>query len=410
MTDSDRQRQRKAVFWNMMLSGINALQSAVMLLMVTQLCGSEEGGVFAIAYATSQLMYTVGSYSFRTFHATDTDTVYLYRDYSRARVVTCCTMAVVSVLYCLFQQYDPEKSALVLAACAYRLIEAVEDLNHGELQRRGYLDVAGRGGTLRILLCDAMFLLLLLATKNALIAMLGTASVTLLITLLANRVYRPLFAEVAAPVHQEKSRQLLIDCFPLFVSGCLGMYNANAAKYAIDACMGNEAQTYYSVLFMPTFTIGLLSGMIFSPQFKHMSEVWNGGERAVFQRMVLRQVAIIAVLAAGITLFGVLAGLRLLGVIYGLDLSGYTLCFAILLVGGGLSALCGYLGGCLTIMRRQKSLLVLSCVVAVTALIFSKPLVSQYGLIGACCSYLLLRTIEACGDVALFIWYYKQRK
>ena len=241
-------------------------------------------------------------------------------------------------------------------------------------------------------------------------AMLGTAAVALLITLLANRMYRPLFVEDAVSVHQGKGRQLLIDCFPLFVSGCVWMYNINAARYAIDACLDNETQIYYSVLFIPVFIVDLLSGMIFRPQLKHMSEVWNGGERTMFRRMVLRQVEIIAVLATGITLFGILAGLRLLGIIYGLELSGYVLCFAILLVGGGLSALCGYLGGCLTIMRRQKSLLALNCVVAVTALIVSKPLVSQYGLMGACCSYLLLRAIETCGDVSLFIWYYKQRK
>lgn len=405
-----RDSQRKAVFWNMTFSGANALQSAVTLLLVTRLCGSVVGGVFAIAYTTSQLMYMVGNYSFRNFHATDTNRTYLYRDYSRARMVTCCAMAIFSALYCLLRQYDPAKTGMVLAACAYRLIEATEDLDHGELQRRGHLDAAGREGTLRLLLCDGIFLLLLLATRNPLVAILGMVAVALALTLLAHRLYGPLLAEGRTAVGQAKAKQLLLDCFPLFAAGCLAVYNTNAAKYAIDSCLDNEAQTYYSVIFMPVFTINLLSGMVFRPQLKHMSELWNSGERGRFQRMVLWQVAVIVVLAAVITLFGVFIGLWLLGLLYGLELSDYTAHFTILLVGGGLSALYTYMECCLTVMRRQKALLPLGCVVAVAALAASGPLVGRHGLLGACESYLLLMVIAALGAVALFAWYYTRDK
>lgn len=405
-----KQIERKSAFWNMMFSGINALQSAVMLLMVTRICGAETGGIFAIAYTTSQLMYMVGGYSFRNFHATDTNNIYTYLDYGRARVVTCCGMAAASTLYCLLRQYDSGKSAVVLAACGYRLIEAVEDLDHGELQRKGRLDVAGREGTLRILLCDALFLLLLLVIKNALVAMMGTAAAALLITLIAHRAYKPLLEDALPSASFKKSKKLLLDCFPLFAAGCLAMYNTNAAKYAIDTCLGNEAQTYYSVIFMPIFTINLLSGMVFRPQLKRMSELWNGKDYGSFRRMVLRQVVVIVALAVAITLFGVFAGLWLLGLLYGLELSDYTTLFVILLVGGGLSALYSYMECCLTIMRRQRALLALGSVVAVTALATSRPLVSQYGMAGACWSYLLLMLIEACGSTAVFVWYYKQER
>lgn len=405
-----KQIERRSAFWNMMFSGINALQSAIMLLMVTRLCGAEAGGIFAIAYTTSQLMYTVGSYSFRNFHATDTNNVYTYCDYRRARVMTCCGMVMTSVLYCLLRQYDPKKSAVVLAACAYRLIEAVEDLDHGELQRRGHLDVAGREGTLRILICDALFLWLLLVVRNALVAIIGTAVTALLITQVAHKSYGPFFESDHPSELREKGKRLLSDCFPLFAAGCLSMYNTNAAKYAIDACLGSEAQTYYSVIFMPVFTINLLSGMVFRPRLKRMSEFWNSRAYGIFRRMVLQQVAIIAVLTAAITMFGIFAGLRLLGILYGLELSNYTTQFAILLVGGGLSAFYSYMECCLTVMRRQKALLILGCVVVITALVASRPLVSHYGLVGACWSYLLLMLIEVCGSVAAFTWCCKHRK
>ena len=405
-----KQCEDKAAFWNMTFSGLNALQSAVMLLLVTRLCGPEAGGVFTIAYTTSQLMYTVGSYSFRNFHATDTNRVYSYGAYSRARTVTCCAMAIAGTLYCLLRQYDPAKTGMVLAACAYRLIEAVEDLDHGELQRKGYLDVAGREGTLRLLLCDGTFLLLLLGTRSSLAAMLGAATMALAVTVLAHRVYGLLLEEDSLPVGRRKVRQLLLDCFPLFAAGCLAMYNANAAKYAIDARLGDRAQTYYSVIFMPVFTINLLSGMVFRPQLKRMSELWNGGDWAEFRRVVLRQVAVIAALAAGITLFGVSVGLRLLGLLYGLELSGYTVHFTILLAGGGLSALYSYMECCLTVMRRQRVLLPLGCVVAAAALLTADVLVTRAGLTGACWVYLGIMLIEALGAAGFTAVFYRQGK
>lgn len=70
--DNGRDIPCKATLWSMAFIMIDALQSAVMLLAVTRLCGAETGGVFAIAYATAQLMYAVGTYYVRTFHATDT--------------------------------------------------------------------------------------------------------------------------------------------------------------------------------------------------------------------------------------------------------------------------------------------------------------------------------------------------
>lgn len=384
-----------------------ALQSAIMMMAVTRLCGVEDGGIFSIAYTTAQLMYAVGCYSSRTFQATDTGHVYSYADYSHARVVTCVGMAAASLIYCILRQYDVAKAGAVLVACAYKLIEVVEDLDHGELQREGRLDIAGRVGTFRVLLNDAIFFAVLLITRNMMAALAGSALVALIVTVWAHMHYKILFCKVAQACKGMTGR-LLLECFPLFVAGFLTIYITNASKYAIDVYWGDEVQAYFSVIFTPVFTINLLSGVIFQPQMRHMAVLWNSGELSEFRRLAFRQVFVIGILSISITAFGILIGLRLLGLIYGLILDPFVTEFAVLLMGGGFVALHHYMSACITVMRRQKFMLVLSVVTAITALFVSSALVSSNGLTGACWSYFLLMLIEAAMDVGLAVTFYFQ--
>ena len=398
----------KSLFWNMTFSVTNALQSAIMLLIVTRVCGIKDGGIFSIAYATSQLMYTVGGYSTRTFQATDTRYVYSYRDYSNARFVTCLGMMITASVYCAIRQYDLEKTEIVFAACIYKLIEAIEDLDHGELQREGRLDIAGRIGTFRIVLNDLTFFAILSATGDVKFALIGVAAVAALVVAITHQYYKVSFHREKQATQKKKISRLLWDCFPLFASGCLAMYVSNASKYAIDVYLGDETQTYFSVIFMPVFTINLLSGVCFRPQMKQMADFWNAREFKRFQKMIFRQVLVIIALSVSITTFGVLIGLRLLSLIYKLPLDSLAVEFAILLAGGGLVALYNYLYHCITIMRRQGSLLVQSAVVAATALIMSNIVTSRFGISGACWSYFLLTFLEAAGSIGLIGRFYCQ--
>ena len=52
--------ERKSVFWNMLFSMLQALQSAVMMMALTHVVSENEAGVLSIAYATAYLMYTIG--------------------------------------------------------------------------------------------------------------------------------------------------------------------------------------------------------------------------------------------------------------------------------------------------------------------------------------------------------------
>lgn len=399
---------QKSVFWNMTFSVLYAAQSAIMLISVTRFCGTEAGGTFSIAYATSQLMYYIGSYSCRAFHATDTCYTYSYEDYSNARLITCTIMLLVSIVYCILKKYTIEKVVIVLSACSYKLVEAIEDLDHGELQRKGRLDIAGQVGTLRVLITDIIFCIFLIITRNIAISFIYVTIVTIIIVIIAHKKYKVLFFQMINKKKKTHASKLLMDCFPLFITGFFEVYINNAPKYAIDIYLGNEIQAYFSVIFMPVFTIHLLSAVCFRPQLKNIAELWNKGEFNKFIYFIIRQVVVIVVISVVIIIFGVIFGLYLLGLIYNLSLNMFVFEFVILLLGGSFVALYTYMYNCITIMRKQKALLMLFGIIAVVAWLISDILVSCGGLTGACWSYLLLMFLEAIGGVGLFIKFYVQ--
>ena len=53
---------KKDYFWNTLGSVMSALASVLLLMIVTQVLGAYEGGIFALAFAVAQQFQTLGQY------------------------------------------------------------------------------------------------------------------------------------------------------------------------------------------------------------------------------------------------------------------------------------------------------------------------------------------------------------
>lgn len=382
--------ERKAAFWNMVFSMLSALQSAVMIMILTQCMGADEAGILSIAYATGYLMYTIGSYGVRDFQATDSQRHYTYREYRKLRLVSCIVMILCSLVYCLGKGYDRYKLTVVFLVCALKLIEAIEDLYHGEFQRLGRLDIAGRLGAYRLLLSYVIFGFFILVMHSLLVAISSIIVLSVIMTMITGIVLDE-YAVKTEETHRRKPLlELAIACFPLFVMLFLSIYISNAPKYAIDRCLSEREQAYYAIISMPIFTINLLSGIIYRPKLLHMAELWNKNNKTDFIKLIRKQVGIIIIISIGINFAGCTIGLKLLEILYGVSLVALKKEFAILLLGGGLVAIYGFFSACLTIMRKQAFMLGIAVFVMALAGIIANPMVQHAGLMGASVLYLIL--------------------
>jgi len=372
---------RQGILWNMVSSGIYSFQSAILLLAVTRIGGLKAAGVFSIAYSVSQMFASVGSYSMREYQVSDTKKRFLFPTYFSSRCVTVAVMLIACGSYALFQGFRGEKLAALFLLSAYRGIDGMEDVFSGEYQRHGRLDIAAKLQAIRIFLSSVMFVITFLFTKSivgAALAMLLTAAAVFCV-------------ETGAFASRFQSgrwcgngiKELLIACFPVCIGAFAYNYLVNSPKYAIDKLLSEETQAVFNILFMPVFVIAMLSAFVFKPLLYPMGEAWNNGERKRFVKMVLRQVGVIAGIAAAVVLGGSLLGIPVLAFIYGVDLSGYHGTFTMLLVFGGIAAMDAFGSAVLTVMRRQGYILVAYGIAFLLDLLLMERIVERFQLMGA---------------------------
>lgn len=386
--------QREAQIWHTVFSMMNALQSTLLLFLVTRIIGSDRAGVISLAFSVSYLMIMIGNYGVRNYQATDVNRRFGFREYRIHRWATCLLMALASVGYVALRGYAPDKAAIVLLCCLLKLIESVENVYHGEYQRANRLDVASKAGTIRIVLTVAAFVVALLLTDNLLLACLCMDLTALfsLTVLLAYTYSRIPTATAAAPADWKR---LFTICLPLFVSTFCYIYICNASKYALDRYDTEVIQGHYGMIFMPVFAINLISNCIYGPFLVRLAGYWNKNYIAPMRRFVRLQIVGILIITVAATAVGYLIGTQVLSLVFGVDLSAYRMQFTVLLVGSGMTALVDFATNLLTVIRRQNLQVLLYSIFAVVSFACTRVLVQQFSIAGAAFAYGLVMTTQA---------------
>lgn len=374
--------------WNMIGSVCYSFSSFYYLMLVTRICGVFDGGVFALAFATAQLLLTFGRYGMRTYQATDTERIYSFKEYGVSRIITCVGMVVLSLPYCLAMRYNDRRVLVFVLVAALKMIDAVEDVYHGELQRSGYVARMGKMLALRNTFSCVVFGLTIVYTNDLLL----TCSVTDVLSLVFCLIINGAAVRSCCPLDKRLSsahvQQLFAICFPIFVSTFLSLFLYNIPKYAIDRFLTEDYQTYYSVLFMPSFVITLFSEIITRPVLTTISVTWKD-DLPRFRRIVERIFLLIVVGTLGVVLGGHFIGRWLLELLYGVDLDRFKLHFIVLLVGGGVSAAVYISYNILISIRAQRYIIIGYAAVALGAAPITYAVVSRFGMLGAACSYLV---------------------
>ena len=381
-----------AFFWNMVGSSCYSVASFVYLMVVTRTCGVETAGFFSLSYATAQLLLTIGRYGMRTYHATDLDGQYSFRVYTYARVLTCTAMMAIGLAYSLIS-FDGQYILISVLVVLMKMVDAVEDLFHGQLQRTYHVETMGKLLAVRNVFSAAAFCVILVSGGSLLTACLVTAFSSLLFCLGINVVgtagcggFRD-----GVPTQVSAGRaafRLLKYCSPIFLGTFLSLLLYNIPKYAMAGILPDEYQTYYSILFMPSFVISLLCEFLFKPTITTIARLWQERQWKRFAAMVRTILLLIAGADVMILLGGDLIGRRLLELVYGVDLSGFRLHFLVLLAGGGFSAEVYMLYNILIAVRKDRLMLPIYGLAAILTVLPVRWMVTEFRMMGAAACYL----------------------
>ena len=402
---------RDSYLWNVLSASIYAMQSAIVLIVITHTVGLENAGVFSIAYAIASLMYYIGEYGVRKYQVSDINEEMSFTDYHSHRIVACAVALIVSMMYAanglMRLGYTPYKAYIVIVICLCKVIEAYSEVYFGRFQQVGRLDVSAKTNFYRISFGVIACIISLIITKNLAVSMTVWLVASIIALLTSNIFVYKDFAEIKLIFNWRQIFRIFRDCFPLFAGYFLMLYVGNAPKYAIDACMSDTDQAMYNFIFMPVFAIGMFANFIFNPILVKLAHRWDENRIGIFTKIVVRQVFVIA----GITLLAIAVALTIgppiLGLLFNADLSGYKTDLAILMVGGGMLALVNFYAVVVTVMRYQKHLITGYVVLAVAAGLMSDRVVETYGIRGATVLYTVLMaalSLIFCAITFWFIW------
>lgn len=384
---------KQSVFWNMMSSGLNSVVSMFLLLVVTRICGVAEAGVFSLGFSTSQMMLTIGNYGMRNFQVTDIRNKYTFGVYRGSRIITNLLMMGTVILFVGFKGYYLEKAMITILLCILKATDAIDDVFGGYYQKNNRLDIAGKIMSIRIAAYVIAFCLALLLTKNlilcCIIAIIMSGGTLFLLVFSTKEIF-----DLERPAFDWRNIwSLLRECFPLCISAYLLIYMGNAPKYAIDLNLTDKAQAYYTYLFMPCFVINLFVGFALQPLLVRLSKKWIHKEYRDFLKLCGIIVLGTVVISVVIVAIGGAIGCPLLSIVFNVSLNKYKNILIILLIGGGFFALAVVEQVILTVMRKQKYLLIGFIIASVTAMICSNPLVRRFHLLGAGMAYTVSATV-----------------
>ena len=393
---NDQNIQKNSYIWNMLGGLLNAGQSVLILMVITRVAGIEDAGIFTIAYASANLFLNIGNYGMRSYQVTDVTHRFSFGDYLGSRVTTCLVMIAVSIAYVVygicFNDYSTNKALVIFVICLLKVIDAAEDVFAGYYQQQGRLDIASKIMTIRLLALIIVICGSLIITKDLLLSSIITTIICALLSIIFNLAVYKEFVSYKEKwrLSIKKIRKLLFDCIGPFLAAFLSFYVGNAPKYAIDANLSQDIQAYYGFIAMPVFVVGLLNNFLYQPILTSLASDWAEQRRTQFVKRICRQILIIFGITA-ITLIGAyFLGVPVLSLLYSANLTPYKTELLILLVGGGMLAVVGFINIVLTILRHQRDLIWGYTFIAIMAYFLSPVFVKAWGITGASWIYTIL--------------------
>jgi O-antigen/teichoic acid export membrane protein len=397
--DNPATLERRNMIWNMAGSFLYAFASMVLTMIVVQLVGDEQGGIFTFAFTTfGQQMFMVAYFGIRPYQITDVENRYSFGDYLHLRMATSAAALAIGVGFILLQGYTAHKALVVFLMVCYKVIDGFADAYEAEFQRSGRLYLTGKSNAFRTILSVGSFFVTLYVTRNLVTAGAVAVAAQILGVLLFDVSVMTGLDNIDWQWRGSGCADLAKSCLLLFLSVFLDFYIFSAAKYAIEGNMNDAAMAVYGAIFMPTSVINLVAGFVIRPFLTKLSLYWENRDAKAFSGVIRT----IFVVILGLTILAVggaaLLGIPVISLLYPNlreALAKCRLALVMIILGGGFNAWMNLFYYTLVIMKKQRWIFGGYIFVCIVAALISPAAVIRGGLTGGAASYLLLMILLA---------------
>lgn len=397
--------------WNILASTVSSIINAVLLMFCTRINGIEIAGMFSIAFATSSILNAVGDYGIRPYQVTDTNRKYKFGEYLSLRIIIVSVMFIIGTAFVIISRYEFTKAMICLFLVLYRVIDNLSESYQSEFQIQGRLDIGCKSVVIRNIAAIIIFLVINYLTRNIIFATIAMVLINLLIFIIYDLNKIKSYTTETPNFNKVTLKKLLMECFPVCISTLLSLFLANVVKYSIDMYGNYDMQTYYNIVFLPTFTINLASTFIVKPMFKSFGELWNSGNTKKLNKLIIIIAGITALATGFIELVCYFIGPQILQLIYGVELSQYRNELLTLLIAGFFFAIANLMIYITTTIRKQGYATIIYLIVSVFAIFISNYMVRSMQIMGASIANLMIAALLAIMLIQLYVLeIYKMKK
>lgn len=380
---------KENTLWYTMGTMCSSATSFLLMIYVTRILGVDEAGVFSISYSVGQLMLSIGWFGTRQFQVSDINEEFKFSDYLSLKLFMTIIMMVGCLIYSVFLHFNTYKMLVTFLYCLFLICDVFADLFSARFQQVDKLFLSGMSYIIRILGYNLVILFSLLCFKNLIVAIvLAMIYSALELTFFDLQLIKRI-SQIKIEFHMDKIIQLIKNCFPLFISSFLTTFIVNVPKNAIELNFDSSVQTYYNIIFMPSYIINLFCMFIFVPLYTSIANTWLNSTKDKFINTVVKLMIFDVLLSLVVFAGCYFLGIPLLELVYGVDLHSVKSSFLVLIVAGCFTSMNSILSYIFTVIRRQKFMIYIYVVAMLLAQVMVKTLTLNYGIFGASLDYLI---------------------
>lgn len=381
--------------WFTMGTACFALATLVMTIVISRLLGETQAGMFSVGLSIAQWLVTIAYFEIRTFQVTDVRNEYSFKYYLTLRIVMCIITFLASIIYVAFNNYDIQKLIIILLVCLYKISDSIADTFEGEFQKEDRIDISGKSEFYRVFFSILVLVIAVAVSKNLILSLIIMNVVAYGMIVLLDISIAVKRVSVRMTGDMKRLWELVKMCIPLAVSTFLSTYIINSSKLSVDRVLGDEAQLYYTAVFMPNMVINLFSGIIFKPMQTAMAVNYYEKKYKNFWHIISKMILIITGFTFVCEVGAYILGIPILSWLYGVNLKEYKLTLLLLLLCGGINAINIIFYYVLAIMRKQKYMTILYIIVCLVSFLIMDTMTGKMGLTGASLGYLILVSLLA---------------
>lgn len=385
--------KKSEFIWNIMASIVSSVLNAVLLMFCIRINGTEIAGIFSIAFATASILNAIGDYGIRPYQVTDTNRKYKFGEYNALRIVVVTIMMSLGVIFVIISKYEIEKMLICLFLILYRVIDNLSETYQGEFQIQGRLDIGCKSVVLRNVISIVIFLVINVLTKNIIVSSIAMFCTNLIIFILYDCKKIKKYADSKPIFDKDIVKKLLKECFPVCISTLMSLFLANVIKYAIDIKGTYEMQTYFNIIFLPTFTINLASTFIIRPMLKSFGEYWNNKKINELNKLITIIIGIIIIATIVVEIVCYTIGIPILQFIYSVELENYKLDLILLVLSGCFYAISNLMLYITTTIRKQGRATLAYFIVSIFSIFLSVYMVENMQMRGASISNIIISVV-----------------